>query len=84
MSLFVGWLMMMVLPSLASYGNRVWFVFLISVVAFVLVDLGPIIWFGLPYHFFLFNGAFHLGTGLIAGAVMGAILKPGAQGMKVS
>lgn len=75
-SLLLAVLLKMALPGLPSYGARVLFVFIAGLFAAVTIDAAQPIWFHHPPLYPLFSGLFHVGIGLLAGLVLGALVKP--------
>ncbi len=75
-SLLVGGLLMLALPGLGGYASRVLFVFLAGVFASVTVTLSTPIWFHHPWQFPLLNALYHATNWLLAGFVLGAVIRP--------
>jgi hypothetical protein len=75
-SLLIGLLLKLALPGLGSYSSRVLFVFVAGVFAVVAIDLSTPIWFHHPWDLPLFNALYHASSWLLAGFVLGAVIRP--------
>jgi hypothetical protein len=75
-ALIAGLLLTMALPNLPTYLGRVLFVFLLGLFASVVVTLSDPIWFLHPWQFALLKGAFEAAGWLLAGLVLGLVVRP--------
>jgi hypothetical protein len=75
-SLVAGMLLAMAANSLPYYALRVLFVFLLGVFAAIAIDLSAAIWFHHPLEFQLFAAAFDVSNWLLAGIVLGIVVRP--------
>jgi hypothetical protein len=75
-ALIAGSLLLIALPGLATFPKRVAVVTLASLFGAVLINGSNPIWFHHPWEFYLAVSIYHIGAGLIAGLVLGAIIKP--------
>lgn len=75
-SILAGVLLTLALPGLQSYLARVLFVFLLGCFATFTINLSNPIWFHHPWSFALFQTSFDLVCWLLAGLVLGAVIKP--------
>jgi hypothetical protein len=77
LSALVGALLLQfALPNLPSYLCRVGYVGLLGLFAGLFIDLSTPIWFHHPIVFPAYNFAYHATSWLVAGLVLGAIVKP--------
>ena len=77
--LLAAFLLRAALPSLATYGARVLFVLGLGVFAAVATRLGDLVWFHYHWAFPAGQIAFCVVAWLLAGVVMGAIIRPTHQ-----
>jgi hypothetical protein len=77
--LLAAFLLRLALPGLGCYSGRVLFVFGLGVFAALATRLGDIIWFRLPWAYPLGQTVYCVVAWLLAGVVMGAIIRPGQQ-----
>ena len=76
--LLVGLLLWMALPNLKAYPARVLFVFLAGVFASAAITLAEPIWFHHPWQGVVNVAVHHLVGWLLAGLVMGLVMRPKA------
>ena len=76
-SLIVAGLLLMAMPGLRGYSERVQFVFLLGLLVGV-SDLARPIWWHQPWDYWIHQALFPMTGWLLAGLVMGWIIKPGA------
>jgi hypothetical protein len=77
-SLLVGLLLLLALPGLGGYLPRVLFVALAGLFASVAITLAQPIWFHHPWKFSLTLAGFYAAGWLLAGVVMGLVIRPRA------
>jgi len=82
--LLAALLLRMALPSLPAYGARVVFVFGLGLFAMAATRLGDSIWLNHHWAFTLGQTVFGVTNWLLAGLVMGAVIRPAAQGATVA
>jgi hypothetical protein len=70
---------LLAMASLEGYGARVMFVFLLGVFASLTIQVSDGIWLHHPWDFIGFNAAYVVLNWLIAGILMGVIIKPPAD-----
>jgi hypothetical protein len=75
-SLLAGALLLLALPGLQSYFARVLFVTLVGVFAAVTISLSSPIWFHHSWCFALLNSVYNVGSGLVTGLVLAAVIRP--------
>jgi hypothetical protein len=75
-SLLAGFLLHLAAPRLTGYGSRVLFVRLLGVFAAFSIEVGNAVWFHHPWDFQLFAAGFDVSNWLVAGAVLGLVVKP--------
>jgi hypothetical protein len=74
-TLAAGFLLAAAAPTLRTYSGRVFFVFLLGVFGAVAFDLSPVVWFHQPWGFPALMAGFHLVGWLLAGILMGAVIR---------
>ena len=72
--LLIGWLMTMVLPSLAGYGDKVKFTAAAGFVASFFTNLSDAIWMSAPITYQTFVGIYDITIWIIAGLVLGRFI----------
>ena len=75
-SLVAGLLLMICLPALGSYLARVLFVLALGLFAVLTTRVADPIWYHLPWRFHLHEALLLLSNWLLAGIVLGAVIKP--------
>lgn len=68
-------ILLAIAEPLCCYSLRVFFVFLVGVFAAVWVDGGLPIWWNYPWNYALYFGIYHASAWLLAGIVLGAVVK---------
>lgn len=74
-SLIAALLLRAALPVLEGFVQRVGFVFALGVFAAVAVRLSEPLWWHLPWPYYLHGAVYDAGSWLVAGVVLGAIVK---------
>jgi hypothetical protein len=75
-ALLIGGLMLLALPSLPTFGRRWLFVALAGTFAAIAIELANPIWFHNPWKFALYETGFNIAGWVLAGLVLGAVIKP--------
>ncbi len=69
-TLFMGCILQKAAPVLKSYRSRLGFVMLAGLIGVVLSDLGPPIWYNLPWSLWTATAIFHVTGWLLVGLVL--------------
>ena len=75
-SLLMALLLIAALPRLETYLSRVGFIVLVSIFAVVATHLGNPVWFHHPWMFSLVQSGYMVVGWILAGLVMGAVIRP--------
>ena len=78
-ALLTGCLLALAVAGLPSYGSRLVFVLLLSLVAAIWSNVGDVLWWFHSPRFCLGNMAYTMGAGLVMGLVTAAIVRRPAQ-----
>jgi hypothetical protein len=76
LGVIAGFLLIMALKSLPTYLGRVGFVMLLGIFATAAIDVASVVWFHHPWRFAATLAIYHASTWLLAGLVLGAIIRP--------
>ena len=64
------------MAALPSYGRRVGLVVVSGLAAVVMIDLGDVVWWYLPWNWMLMQGLYNLSAWIIAGLILSAFIRP--------
>ena len=81
-ALLAGFLLWMALPALPRYVQRVAFVALLGIFAGVFIRLSDPIWYYFPWKFAVVALLYVVVAWLLAGLVMGAVMRPASSAAK--
>ncbi len=76
LGIVAGFLLIMALKGLPTYLGRVGYVFLLGIFASAAIDVAAVVWFHHPWRYSTMLAIYHTSNWLLAGLVLGAIIRP--------
>jgi hypothetical protein len=74
----------MMLPALRTYGSKVFFCTLVMTIGGITIHWGNLIWWRAPLPYTILEIAYIVGSGIIAGLVIGALVKSSTKGRETA
>jgi hypothetical protein len=76
LGIIAGFLLTMAVKGLPTYLSRVGFVLLLGILASAAIDVEQVVWMHHPWRYPTMLAIYHVGSWLLAGIVLGAIIRP--------
>jgi len=76
LGIIAGFLLMMAVKALPTYLSRVGFVLMLGIFASAAIDVEKVVWMMHPWKFQTMLAVYHVSSWVLAGIILGAIIRP--------